>query len=119
MADAENTDSIHILQNSLLSSQDVGVTSIEDGQTSDTVEFTACSAEVVVVSGEEVSVDLSKHGVVLDQRFSQRRAVSGNEDKLGLSVSDALKGGLGAQDGFTRSHDEGQFCVDVFLGGSI
>ena len=75
--------------------------------------------EIHIGSWEQIGIYLSKHGIVLDEGFSQRRAVVGDEDELSLSVSGGLKGGLGSQSDFAGSHDEGQLGVDVFLSGFL
>ena len=37
---------------------------------------------------------LSKHGVVLELTLAQRGSVGGNDDKLGLAVTEGLEGRL-------------------------
>jgi hypothetical protein len=53
------------------------------------------SGETYVVAVEVVDGDLGKHGVVLKLGLAQRRAVTGNEDQLGLARAEGLHGGLG------------------------
>jgi hypothetical protein len=48
-----------------------------------------------VVAVEVVDGDLGEHGVVLKLGLAQRRAVTGNEDQLGLARAEGLHGGLG------------------------
>lgn len=47
-----------------------------------------------VVSGEVVDVGLGEHGVVLELRLAERWGVASNDDKLGLSGTESLKGRL-------------------------
>ena len=51
--------------------------------------------ETYVVAVEVVDRDLGEHGVVLKLGLAQRRAVSGDEDELGLARAESLHGGLG------------------------
>lgn len=48
-----------------------------------------------VVAVEVVDGDLGEHGVVLELGLAQRRAVTGDEDQLGLTRAEGLHGGLG------------------------
>lgn len=48
-----------------------------------------------VVAVEVVDGGLGEHGVVLKLGLAQGRAVSGDEDKLGLARAESLHGGLG------------------------
>ena len=59
--------------------------------------------------------DLSKHRHVLDFRLSQVRAIRGDEDQFGLSLSYGLHGMLVSQDSFSRLHDQLQTAVHVIL----
>lgn len=45
---------------------------------------------------------------VFKLRLTERRAVGGNEDELGLAGADGLHGGLGAHGNLTRLHNESQ-----------
>lgn len=48
-----------------------------------------------VVAVEVVDGSLGEHGVVLNLGLAERRAVTGDENKLGLSGAESLHGGLG------------------------
>jgi hypothetical protein len=41
-----------------------------------------------------VDVSLGQHGVVLKLTLAERRGVASNDDELGLSRAESLKGGL-------------------------
>jgi len=79
------------------------------------VEFTASSTEIHIVTREQEGGDLGKGSVILDEGLSEGRAVVGDKDELGLTVSGGLEGALGTEGDLTRSDDEGQLGVDVFL----
>ena len=72
------------------SSQDVRVTRVGDGHDGDAIEASAGSAEIVVGTGEVMHTSLSEQGVVLNLGFTKRRAVTGDKDELGLSLSESL-----------------------------
>ena len=57
---------------------------------------------------------LAQHGVVLELRLAQRRAVAGDEDKLGLALADRLECRLVAERILARLHNESQTAVDGF-----
>lgn len=62
--------------------------------------FSGCRPEgkgngTYVVAVEVVNGGLGEHGVVLKLGLAQRRAVSGDEDQLGLARAESLHGGLG------------------------
>lgn len=50
-----------------------------------------------------VDGDLGEHGVVLKLGLAQRRAVTGDEDQLGLSGAEGLHGGLGTHGDWKNS----------------
>jgi hypothetical protein len=56
------------------------------------------------------------HGVVLELGLAQWRAVSGNQDQLGLSRAEGLEGGFGAHGDFSGLHDERQARGDGVSG---
>lgn len=57
---------------------------------------------------------LGQHGVVLKLRLSQGWGVGSNDNKLGLSRSEGLDGGLESQGVFTRLDSQGKLGVNVF-----
>ena len=75
--------------------------------------------EIDVVSGEQVDLDLSEHGVVLNKGLSHWWAVVGNKNELSLAISDGFEGGFGSKGNLATLHDEGELGVDVFLGGFL
>jgi hypothetical protein len=69
-----------------LGSQDIGVTSISDGENTGTEELTTGSTEIDVVTVVVVNTSLGQHGVVLDLRLTERRTVTSNDDQLGYRI---------------------------------
>lgn len=59
-----------------------------------------------------VDVALPKHRVVFKLRLAERRGVSGNDDQLGLSVSQRLKGRLVSENVLPGFHHQRQTGVD-------
>lgn len=55
---------------------------------------------------------LGQHGVVLKFRLSQSRAVAGDDDQLGLALSQRLEGGLVSQSILSTLDDKSQSGVD-------
>ncbi len=72
----------------LVFGEDIGVTYIKDRKNGAVEELSASGSKSDVVTGVVVDRDLSKHGHVLNFGLSQVRAVGGDEDQLGLSLSD-------------------------------
>ncbi len=62
--------------------------------------------ELVVGSRIVDDLDLRKHGVVLELGLSDDWAVRGDENQLGLAVSEGLQGRLVAQRGLAGLHDQ-------------
>lgn len=50
-----------------------------------------------VVASKVVDIGLGEHRVVLELRLSQGRSVAGNDDELGLAISEGLEGRLVAE----------------------
>ena len=73
----------HLSSLVLESTKNIRVTSVSNGDGRHTEVLTATSAEVDAVTLVVVHSGLGEHGVVLNLRLSQRRAVVGNEDELG------------------------------------
>lgn len=88
-----------------------------------------------VVTGEVVDVGLGQHGVVwegsastrtlesrqltLELTLAERGGVASNDDKLGLSRSEGLEGGLVSKGDLSRLHHKRQARVDVVGCSSI
>lgn len=70
--------------------EDIGVTSVQDGQDTNTEVTTAGSSQRVVIAMEVMDIDLSQHSVVLNFVSAERRAIVGKDDEFGLSVSQSL-----------------------------
>lgn len=60
--------------------------------------------EVNIVTSVQQNVNVRKHGIILNLTLAHSWAVIGNEDKLGLSVSDRLDGLLVAHHNLARTH---------------
>lgn len=63
--------------------ENIRVTSVGNGHGRDTEVLSASGTEVQAVALIVVDGGLGEHGVVLELRLSQGRAVVGNEDQLG------------------------------------
>jgi len=63
--------------------EEVTISGIGDGHDTDTEKFSRSSAKGYIGSRKVVYGRLGQHGVVLDFRLAQWRAVSGDEDQLG------------------------------------
>jgi hypothetical protein len=59
-----------------------------------------------------VDTSLGQHGVVFQFRLSQRRAVSRDDDELGLSIADGLESLLISKNSLSRLHNELETRVD-------
>jgi hypothetical protein len=100
--------------------EDVAVSRIGDGHNGAAEELTAGSAEEVVVASKVVHVSLGEHGVVLELRAAEGRAVARDDDELGIALRERNvnppRGGGGARgepthradglDGLLVSHSE-------------
>lgn len=62
----------------------------------------AWSGSTYIVAIEVMHGSLREHGVVLQLRLAQRRAVASNEDQLGLAGTEGLHGGFGAHGDFEK-----------------
>lgn len=60
--------------------------------------------------------DLGKHGVVLKLRLSEGRSVTGNDNKLSLTLTERLNGRLVTKGVFTGLDSKSKSAVDVVLG---
>lgn len=97
-------------------SQDVRVTSVQNGNDTDSEQLTDGSTQLVVTTLEVVHSGLGQHGVVLQLRLSQDWGVGGNDDQLGLALSQSLDSGLVTKGVFTGLDHQSQLLVDRFLG---
>jgi len=101
------------------SGDDIRVTSVSDGDDTDTEVATASSAELDVVALVVVDGDTSKVSVVLDLGAHEGRAVVGDDDKLGSAVAEGLEGLLHAKDILARLDHKLQTSVEVILSGVL
>jgi hypothetical protein len=90
----------------LVVKQDITVTSIGDTKNRTVEELSAGSSERTVVTRVVMDGGLGKHGKVFDLRLSQVRTVGGDEDHLGLSLSEGLDSVLVTHDGLSGLHDQ-------------
>ena len=95
------------------SGQDVGVTSIENSQSTDSEKLTDNGTQFIVTTLEVVNLSLGQHGVVFQLRLSQDWGVTSNDDQLGLTGSQGLNNGLVAQGVLTGLDNQTQLGVDV------
>lgn len=86
-------------------SEQVRVTSVQDGEDTNSEELTSGRSQGDVGSLEVVDRSLGQHGVVFEFRLSERWGVGRDEDQLGLARSHGLERGLGAGQ---NEEDEGQ-----------
>lgn len=98
------------------SSQDVRVTSIQNSDNTDSEQLTDGSTQLIVTTLEVVHSGLGQHGVVLQLRLSQDWGVGGNDNQLGLALSQSLDSGLVTKGILTRLDHQSQLLVDRFLG---
>lgn len=57
-----------------------------------------------------------EHRIILDLGSAKRRAVRGNDDKLGFGLAQVFQDRLVSKRGFTALHNQGKFGVDGFNG---
>lgn len=74
------------------SGQDIGVTSFQDSDNTDSEQLTDGSTQFVVTTLEVVNSGLGQHSVVFQLRLSQDWGVGSNNDQLGLTLSQSLDG---------------------------
>jgi hypothetical protein len=72
--------------------------------------------EINVVSSKGIHSDFSEHAVIFNLRFSEGRAVVGDENQFSFAVPDRFNSAFESQERFPGSHHELQFGVDIFLG---
>jgi len=99
--------------------KDVGISSVLDGHNTNSVHAARSGTKFSVVTVEVANTSSSKDGEVLELSASNGRAVVGNENKLGLSISDRLDGGLVTNLVLSRSNDKGEFLDHVVSGVNL
>ena len=72
--------------------KDVRVAWVSDCHHTNSVKFTTSGTQLNVVSIEVMNVSSCKHGIVLELSLSEGRTVVGDDDKLGLTLSQHLQG---------------------------
>lgn len=64
-------------------------------------------------AGVVVDTSLGKHGIVLNLRLLEGRAVVGDDDEPSLSLTEGLEGALVAESVLSTLHHEGETRVDA------
>ena len=77
------------------------------------MEFTAGGTELGVVSLVQENLDLGQHSIILNLGFSDGRAVAGNKDQFGLSLSQGFQSGRVSKDRFSGSLNQSNLVVDI------
>lgn len=95
--------------------QNVRVTSVQNRQGTDSEQLTTGSTQLVVATWEVVQWSLRQHSVVLQLRLSQDWGVTGDDNQLGLTVSQGLDNGLVAQGVLTGLDNQTQLGVNSLL----
>lgn len=83
-------------------SQDIRVTSVQNGNDTNSEQSTNGSTQFVVTTLEVVDLGLGQHGVIFQLRLSQDWGVGSNDDQLGLTLSQSLNSGLVTKGVLTR-----------------
>ena len=86
---------------------------ISDREDTDAEVFTARRSQLDVVAVVVMDSGLGQHGVVFDLTFTELRAIAGDDDKLGLALSQRLEGLLHSQAVFPALHDQSESGVDA------
>jgi len=101
-------------------SEDIWISSIDDGHGGASVIFTTGSSQRDVVSGVEHDAGFSQNSVVFDFGFTDGGTVVGEDDESGFSWSEGSEGRFVTEDVLSTLDDETEFAVDViwsdFLG---
>ena len=95
--------------------EDVRIAGVGDHDGGDGEEFSNGGSELDVVSLEVVHIGLGEHGVVLKLSSSDGRAVLGDDDEFGLSLSEGLDGVLVSNLEFSGLDNKVQLAVEVLL----
>merc|ERR1719371_117724 len=98
------------------SGEDVRIARVLDGEHADTVHSLDSSAELDVVSVEVEHLGATKDSHVLELRLSDSGAVVGNDDQLGLSISQTFHDGLETDFVLARLDSKRQLLVSVLRG---
>ena len=93
-------------------SNDVGVTSVGDGENGGTEVLTAGGTEVEVVTGVLVDRGVGEHGVVLNLGATDGGKVGGEDNELGATLTDGLEGLGVAEAVLAGLHDKLELVVD-------
>ena len=72
-------------------SEDIGITSLNNAHTRDSVVSAASSAEVDVGAGVVVDLGLGEHAVILEHGFPKVGTIAGHYDHLDLSSAQSLQ----------------------------
>lgn len=84
------------------SGQDIGVTSIQNGNDTNSEQLTDGSTQFVVTTLEIVYSSLRQHSVIFQFGLSQHWGVGSNDNQLGLTLSQRLNGRFVTKGIFTR-----------------
>merc|ERR1712018_726142 len=79
-----------------------------------TLKYFPGGSQLNIVACVVMDSSLSKHSVVFDFTFPERRDVVGNNDKLSFALTEGLQGLLVSQDIFTTFHNQSKASVDRF-----
>ena len=92
--------------------QDLGLTSVDDGDDRAPEVFAAGCSEVDVVTIERQDVALAEHRVVLDERLVRRSDVAREDDKLRLAAAQRLESLIDSETVNTGFCDEAEVADD-------
>ena len=92
--------------------ENVRVTLVNDSNDRRAIDLSAGNTKILVGTGKMMDAALAQHGVVLKLRLAQRRAVTRNDDKFGLSGAQSGERLLVAHLIFARLHNKRQARVD-------
>ena len=99
---------------------DVRVTRVSDREAAHSIVPSAGSAKLIVVTMEVVHTGLREHGIVLNLTLAQSRAIVGNQDKLGLALTQCLQSRFESQAVLATLHHQLQASIDGICGlGSL
>jgi len=100
----------------LSNGEEITVTLVHDGHDTNAEELSGSSSKCDVRTSVVVDGSLGQHGVVLDFRLAEGRAITSDEDELGLATTHLLQGRLVPKRVFSRLHDEGQTRSNGLVG---
>ena len=84
------------------SGQNIRITSFQNGQNTNSEQFTNSGTQFVVTTLEVVNFGFTQHSVVFQFRFSQNWGVGSNDDQFGRTLSQGFDSGFVTQSVFTR-----------------